>query len=404
MRFLSLSLITVVIILLSGTTLAKAQEPAMVAGPNKQSGKYRVSLRLPENGLAPGEEQQIEFRVEDTTRESGPAPVIRAAVVSTVSMPAMPSMARVEEIPHPEGIPGDYGLHPTFAHGGEFLLTLRITPPRDEAFTVEFPLKVGDERVAGETRPRPYQVQLKTSPSRIKAGEPVSLQISVLSNLETRDATGRPSGKRELLKVREFDTIHERQLHLIVVRRDLNFFTHQHPEKGSDGTFDLSRFVFPTSGEYHLFIDTAPKGAGGQVLMTSLKVEGKPDVPPSVPSAPSSKQQVGDITVALKDPAALKPRKTLPFAVTLQDSNGPVLDLQPYLGAMGHMIMIHEDAQTFVHSHPDERDSENGKKGQIVFLVRPPKPGNYRAWVEFKRNDKVQIAEFKLEVSDAQNR
>jgi hypothetical protein len=200
----------------------------MVAGPTQQAGKYRVSLRLPENGLKPGEEQQIEFRLVDTSREdssAGSAAVIRAKILSTVSMPAMPSMARVEEIPHPEGIPGDYGLHPTFAHGGDFLLTLRITPPKDEPFTVEFPLKVGDDHAALANRPRPYQVQLKTSPSRIKAGEHVALQISILSNLELRDASGRPSGKRELLKVREFDTIHERQLHLIIVRRDLNFFT-----------------------------------------------------------------------------------------------------------------------------------------------------------------------------------
>jgi hypothetical protein len=392
------------IFLVAPTTITRAQEPAMVAGPVKQSGKYKVSIRVPETGLAPGEEQQIEFRLEDTTRDTGPAPVIRARVVSTVSMPAMPSMARVEEIAHPEGIPGDYGLHPTFAHGGEFLLTLTITPPRDETFTVEFPLKVGDERATSGTKPRPYQVQLKTSPGQIKAGEPVSLQISVLSNLEKRDATGRPSGKRELLKVREFDTIHERQLHLIIVRRDLNFFTHQHPEMLSDGTFVLSGFVFPTAGEYQLFFDTAPKGAGGQVLMNSVAVEGKRVTSPSSSAPSSSTKQVGEITVALKDPSSLQPRRTLPFAVTLQDSNGPVRDLQPYLGAMGHMIMINEDAQTFVHSHPDERNTDNGRNGEIVFLVRPPKPGRYRIWVEFRRNEKVQVAEFTLEVTDAQNR
>ena len=374
----------------------------MVPGPDKQSGKYRISLRVPENGLAPGEEQQIEFRLEDMSRDT-PAPVIRARVVSTVSMPAMPSMARVEEIAHPEGIPGDYGLHPTFAHGGEFLLTLKIAPPRDEPFTVEFPLKVGDERATSGTKPRPYQVDFKISPSRIRSGEPATLRISILSNLETRDATGRPTGKREILKVREFDTIHERKLHLIIVRRDLNFFTHQHPEILPDGTFELSRFAFPTAGEYQLFFDTAPKGAGGQVLLSSIKVDGRSDSSSSS-SAASSSQQVGDVTVALKNPDALLPRRTLPFAVTLQDANGPLRDLQPYLGAMGHMIMINEDAQTFVHSHPDERNSDNGKNGEIVFLVRPPKPGRYRIWIEFKRNEKVQAAEFKVEVTDAQSR
>ena len=36
------------------------------------------------------------------------------------------------------------------------------------------------------------------------------------------------------------------------------------------------QYTFPTGGEYHLFADVAPKGAGSQVLMLKLKVSGKP--------------------------------------------------------------------------------------------------------------------------------
>ncbi len=389
------------------TAMARAQEATMVAGPSQQTGKYRVSLRLPEDGLAAGEEQQIEFRLVDTSRDDpvlGPAAVIRASVLSTISMSSMRSMARVEEIPHPEGIPGDYGLHPTFAHGGEFLLTLRIAPPRDEPFSVEFRLKVGDERITRGSRPKPYQVQLKTEPGKVKAGEPAKLRILILSNLESRDGTGRPTGKRQLVQIRAFDTIHERQLHLIIVRRDLSYFSHQHPEMQSDGSFILDRFVFPTAGDYQLFFDTAPKGAGGQVLLASLSVEGKPPAAsPGSTTVRTPAQRAGGVVVTLKSPNGLQPRRTLPFGIILQNeaNSSAVLDLQPYLGAMGHMILIHEDAQTFVHSHPDERDPENGKQGDLTFLVRPPKPGLYHLWIEFKREDKVNVAEFIVEVKDA---
>ncbi|MEP7271273.1 MAG: hypothetical protein ABI882_07190 [Acidobacteriota bacterium] len=396
--------------LISAST-ASAQEIAMLPGPSQQVGKYRVSIRLPEDGLSAGEEQQIEFRLVDTSRDDpvlGPAAVIRATIVSTISMPTMASMPKVEEIPHPEGIPGDYGLHPTFAHGGDFVLALRITPPRDEPFTVEFPLKVGDERVSHGSRPKPYQVQLGTEPGKVKAGELVRLRISVLSNLESRDGAGRPSGKRQLLPVRTFDTMHERQMHLIIVRRDLSFFTHQHPEIQADGSFILDRFTFPTPGEYQLFFDTAPKGAGGQVLLASLKVEGKSDGKAAAVSPGQSalgvvaQRSVGGVIVSLKDPNGLLPRKTMPFAIGLESeaTKEPIVDLQPYLGALGHMILIHEDAQTFVHSHPDERDPENGKHGILSFLSRPPKPGTYRLWIEFKRDGKVNVAEFIVEVKD----
>jgi hypothetical protein len=109
---------------------------------------------------------------------------------------------------------------------------------------------------------------------------------------------------------------------------------------------------------------------------------------------------VDGVQVALKDARALAPRKTVPFTITFRaaDSGNPILDLQPYLGAMGHMIMIHDDAQTFVHAHPDERDPQNGKQGELTFLARPPKPGLYHLWVEFQRQNKVGTAEFVIDV------
>ena len=69
-------------------------------------------------------------------------------------MPEMPGMPKFTETAHAEGVPGDYGIHPTFAHGGAYRLKLTIHPPAAEAFTVEFPLEVLDasERSAS---PRP---------------------------------------------------------------------------------------------------------------------------------------------------------------------------------------------------------------------------------------------------------
>jgi hypothetical protein len=380
------------------------------AAPYRQSGKYQVTLRLPEDGLVAGEEQQIEFRLVDTSRTDpvlGPAAVIRAVIQSTVVMPSMPSMPKVEEIAHPEGVPGDYGLHPTFAHGGDYVLGFRIAPPAGQPFTMEFPLKVADEIPNHKPRIRPYKIELRAEQGKVKSGDTAKLRFLVWANRETRDAEGRPTGKRQFEQVKEFDVAHEKLMHLVVVNKDLSFFLHLHPALQPDGSFLLNDFSFPFGGEYQLFADVAPKGAGGQVLLAAIKVEGKPkpaEPAPTFAEKPAAKVIAG-VRVAFMDGATLIPKKTTPFTLSLRkaETGEPITDLEPYLGALGHMVMIHEDAQTFVHAHPDERDAENGKHGDLTFLTRPPKPGRYRMWVEFQRGGKVNRVEFSVEVKESGN-
>ena len=114
----------------------------------------QVTLRLPPDGLYAREEMQIEFRVQDTSRPdplTDFAPVIRATPEAVIEMPEMPGMPKFTETAHAEGVPGDYGIHPTFAHGGAYRLKLAIHPPAADAFTVEFPLEVLDGKERRKT-------------------------------------------------------------------------------------------------------------------------------------------------------------------------------------------------------------------------------------------------------------
>src|SRR5262249_14721523 len=86
----------------------------------RSAGKYAVTLRLPPDGLYAREEMEIELRIEDGSRVDpllGATPVIRARVECVIDMPSMPGMPKVQETAHAEGVPGEYGVHPTFAHG-----------------------------------------------------------------------------------------------------------------------------------------------------------------------------------------------------------------------------------------------------------------------------------------------
>jgi hypothetical protein len=323
--------------------------------------RYQITLRQPPGGLYAGEEMEIEFRVEDTTRPDplgGFVPVVRLTPSVTIDMPEMPGMPRIEAVAHAEGAPGEYGVHPTFPHGGAYRLRVAASTPGGDAIAGEFPLNVKDADPKRKPAPPRFTLDLKTEPRRPKAAEPVELRLTV----RDRDNGNAP--------VSTFEIVHEKPLHLIAVRKDLAHFAHEHPtQNGSE--FRL-RLTFPSGGEHRIFADVAPKGAGSQILMASLKVAG----------AETRETPRPDAGVEMKSDATLPARQSATVLFRFADSRG----LEPYLGAAGHLILIHEDAATFVHSHPTH---EAVTDGELRFLSRLPKPGAYRGWLQFQRSGKV---------------
>jgi len=348
--------------------------------PTRTAGKYQVTLRLPPEGLFAGEENQIEFHIADSSQSDpliGAAPVIRAEADVSIEMPAMAAMPPFREIAHPEGVPGDYGVHPAFSHGGDYLMHIAVKPPQGEEFRVDFPVSVQDA-VSGRNRkqhPARFVLQFSAAPKNPKAGEPVDLQFTVRE---------RESSKVALTK---FDRSHEELLHLIIVRDDLSHFAHIHPALGDDGVFRI-RHEFPAGGEYHLFADVAPSGAGSQVLMGKLKVSG-----PAGPSNVSAATAAGPAVQLQSGPSPFPTRKTTRVVFTVQPTEG----VGPYLGARAHMIAIHQDGVTFVHAHADESQPFDGT---FAFLARFPQTGMYRAWVQFKHHGQVITREFRIEAKE----
>jgi hypothetical protein len=72
-----------------------------------------------------------------------------------------------------------------------------------------------------------------------------------------------------------------------------------------------------------------------------------------------------------------------------------VADVEPYLGADGHLVALREGDLAFLHTHPA---GEPG--GPIEFGVEYPSPGRYRLFLQFKHDGEVRTAAFTREVSD----
>ena len=251
------------------------QAPSDSSLPRQRAGRYEVTLHPPAGGLRAGAEMEIEFQVLDfgsaDAASAGPSPALFARLRCAVDMPSMPSMPPFDEIAHREGVPGVYGVHPTFPHGGDYRLCITLLPPveqmamtpkPDGPFTVEFPLAVADASSGRRSfsEVRPYRLEVLARPSPPVSGGETELELRV-----------RLENSPDLREVTDFDLVHERPMHLFLVRRDLGYFAHEHPELVAPGVFRLRhRFLAP--GDWRLFADVAPRDAGDQVLAAALTV------------------------------------------------------------------------------------------------------------------------------------
>jgi catechol 2,3-dioxygenase-like lactoylglutathione lyase family enzyme len=194
-------------------------------------------------------------------------------------------------------------------------------------------------------------------------------------------------------------TVHERLLHVFLVSRDLESFQHVHPDAAPDGTFTLD-VTWPGPGVYALFADFYPAGGTPQMLQTTLVT---PDYRGSAfPSPPALRPDAGDsktadnlrVTLAATRPVAGR-EETLTFTLADARSGAAVTDLEPYLGAAGHLLVTSADLVDAAHTHPLDL---GGTGPTVKFDVSFPRPGLHKMWVQFQRGGQVITLPFVVDV------
>ena len=199
--------------------------------------------------------------------------------------------------------------------------------------------------------------------------------------------------------VRRFELVHERVFHLFIVSHDLEYFAHVHPTLRSSGTLD-AEVELPRPGAYQMIADFLPTGGAPQLIQKSFATAGYRGglaaIPHLVPDA--ADKIIHGTRVKLTMPEAVAGREQL-ITFDMQDevSGTPVRDLQPYLGATGHMLLASSDLAIAAHSHPVAEISALGGP-TVVFQVLFPRGGDYRLWAQFQRHGEVLTASFNVPV------
>jgi len=194
--------------------------------------------------------------------------------------------------------------------------------------------------------------------------------------------------------VTAYTTSHDKELHLIVVRRDLAGFQHVHPTRRADGTWSVPLAV-AAPGQYRVFADFQP-AARDDGLTLGVDVPAPGDYRPTALPAPARTAEVDGYTVTLA--GELTPGRSSKLTLSVRKAGAPVTDLQPYLGAYGHLVALRDGDLAYLHVHPDGApgDGRTAAGPEIVFHAEVPSDGAYRLYLDFQHGGKVRTAEFTL--------
>jgi hypothetical protein len=285
---------------------------------------------------------------------------------------------------------------------------------------------------------------------------------------------------------------HGKLMHMFLVRAgSMDVFAHLHPQRKDSATYITQLPTLP-AGKYLVFADITRLTGFSETIPDTLTIESKtPAILTSIDSSfmnrddtyfttntiakgsdnisvndnivvcgkPGVKTTLADGSSAIWEHA---PNTTFTagtlyeLTFSIQDENGAPAKLEPYLGMMGHAVVMKNDGSTYIHLHPvgnysmasqqtmltrfeqetgpvqwaeiapprifmdsvdrlvahldalpeEERnqvlmgtmnhttDSLHAEHAIVKFPYAFPSPGNYRIWIQMKRNGKILNSAF----------
>ena len=166
------------------------------------------------------------------------------------------------------------------------------------------------------------------------------------------------------------------EMHMIIIRDDLQYFHHIHPERDHLGIWHIP-FSPAVGGTYWLytnFIDSEGHSYGLRFIR-------------EYPGSEEEKGETGEILdLSLEKIVDSYSFRLIPedvesgmaFTYIITDEEGKIVYPQRYMGAFGHQVIISTTAY-FSHSHPVKRANQNP-----VFYIETPPEGTYLVVAAFQ--------------------
>lgn len=239
-----------------------------------------------------------------------------------------------------------------------------------------------------------YKIEMVSSIDDIKPNQ----QIKVVYKIKDKQGN----------TLKDFDVMNEKIMHFIIIRKDLQHFQHIHPEFDKNtGEFSIL-IAFASDGEYRIFADFMPsmkdmKSNGKHEPITIYKdvnVGNLADYKPEPLGEIVYIKKFNDYTITLTPSSEpILPKEDLDFTFEIKKDGELVTNLEKYLGALGHTVVLREGDLQFIHAHATQKpDSE--QTGKVVFMIRFPKAGNYKLFSQFQHERKIITSDFLVNVKN----
>ena len=254
---------------------------------------------------------------------------------------------------------------------------------------------------------RSYQIEVVSQPSSIEPKKPAAFRYKIKND------------RGEVLK--NYEIVHEKIMHFIAIRKDLAYFLHLHPDfNKATGEFSIE-ITPPEDGPYRLFPDFTPGDGNPQKLPVTVYHD--IDVGNStnyyaqsvVPDSEQTKPY-GDYKVATVFPKDAENQQEITYTLNITKDGKPVTNLENYLGALGHSVVLKEGTLDFIHTHALEaKDSsskqehgtqpqhgsagDTGRGPRISFAATFPEAGVYKIFTQFQHEGKVQTPDYAVKIN-----
>ena len=195
---------------------------------------------------------------------------------------------------------------------------------------------------------------------------------------------------------------HTKKLHLLVIDASLSDYQHIHPVYDPPSKQWRFDFTPKFSRVYKVWADVTRPDMHQEYVGADLPVGTESAPPPGTSTAMTA--QADGLRFLLSFPSPLKVGQAAQGSIAVVDASSgkPFVDLQPVMGAFGHIVAFAGDWNAIEHVHPlgVEPKAESDRSGPAInFHIQPEQSGVLKLFAQIRANGRETIVPFTATVA-----